>query len=113
MAVTTGMALLAGAAAVVSGSVDVVTGGAMTAGSMYGISYLLSRPTYARWAVKYAELRALRQRVPMAGKTLTLMHLNRLKQMAANDNSLVPIYEKIAAENGVGEHPKDENVPNQ
>lgn len=102
------------------------TGGAITAGADafmtalgsagigYGASLLLSRPSYVKWATKYAQLRGafLRGR-SQAGKLVIgersrptvelITHINKLRQLAANDNELEQLVHSISAENGISE----------
>lgn len=94
-------ALTGGAAMLASGK---IIPAAALAGTGFGASLLLSRPSYVRWVTKYAELRAaaLRGSVNSAAPALAV-HINRLGQLAQHDQALLPVFRDVAAENGIGE----------
>lgn len=90
--------IFAGGGAYASGGMEALLGSLVAGG---GAALIFSRPQYARWAVKYAELRA------RAGQTNAhrelLDHVNGLKLMAANDNALMPAYRAVASDNKIQE----------
>lgn len=71
----------------------------------FGISYLLSRPSYARWATRYLQLKS---GIAEGGRAVSrrpdlIAHINRLGQLAQRDPELIGLYQSLAAENGVVE----------
>lgn len=73
------------------------------AGGLYGVSYMLSRPQYARWTANYLNMRAVAERSPQQVNAAMLTHVNRLAQMARLDPQLEPIVRAITEELGVQE----------
>ena len=103
-------AVTAGATALYSG----VAGLELALGTLifFGTASLLfSRPTYARWSVQYAQLRAAALRAP-PGKAMPTIaaHIERLAIMAKADPRLLPFVERAAAENGIVEGANDKKA---
>ncbi len=92
-----------GAAATMIATGKIIPAAAL-AGTGFGASLLLSRPSYVRWVTKYAELRAaaLRGSVNSTAPAMAA-HINRLGQLAQHDQALLPVFRGVAAENGVVE----------
>jgi len=66
-------------------------------------SVLFSRPAYVNWIAQYARLRAAMARAPVNTTAPRMAALiNQLGQMARKDPALLPAYNAIAAEHGVG-----------
>jgi hypothetical protein len=70
-------------------------------------AYLLSRPQHARWAVRWARLKASTVGPPVdatieawRNKEL-LAQINRLAEMAKTDPELIPILQGVRSENGI------------
>lgn len=112
MAVNVG-GLMTGIGSALAGGWPAVFG---TAAGGLGLSYMLSRPSYARWLVRYMELkgasaqRAIRTLDSAAGGTrragrgidaALTAHINKLGQAAQRDPDLAQIYQSIATEDGV------------
>lgn len=100
--------ILALGGSIFSGSFAPAAGGAATAA---GLSYLLSRPAYARWTASYLQMRANLAKAPQHVTANIATHINRLAQLAKQDPALEPIYRSLAEENGVGQRSdaKDQN----
>lgn len=79
-----------------------------------GMSVLMSRPAYVRWATAYAQLRAAALRAPLntSGGRLTA-HVQRLGLLAQKDPALLPVYRAIAQENGVKQAPDNQKPEEQ
>lgn len=113
MAVNVGGALTAAGAFLSGGWMHVL--GAAAGG--YGLSLLLSRPGYARWATRYLQLKAGASRTArrtggaMTTNKALAAHINRLGQMAQRDEDLLPVYRSIAAEEGIVEGNDNERDP--
>jgi hypothetical protein len=73
------------------------------AGGGFGLSYLLSRPAYARWAVTMLRLKEQAVRSPQALNASIVTHINKLAQMAQRDPELIPVLRAVSGEEGVGE----------
>jgi hypothetical protein len=112
MAVNVG-GLMTGIGSALAGGWPAVFG---TAAGGLGLSYMLSRPAYARWLVRYMELkgasaqRAIRTLDSAAGGTrragrgidaALTAHINKLGQAAQRDPEMAQIYQSIATEDGV------------
>lgn len=91
--------------------------GALASGDVLGLllgpailgsaSLILSRPSYARWAVGYANLRARMIEAPgdayaaaMYNKEL-VAEINRFAELARKNQELIPILEGLRSENGI------------
>lgn len=91
-----------GSAAMAFNGHTALLGAALMSGG--ALSLLLSRPSYVRWAIKYAELRAAALRAPLTTSGPRMVALvNQLGRMAQADPALLPIVRAVAAENGVPE----------
>lgn len=90
--------LSAAAMGVASGNLALVLGPAL---AQTGLSLLLSRPAYARWAVRYANLRAVALRSPQGAKAQIEQHVRTLRNLAEFDPQLAAIAAGIAADNGL------------
>lgn len=94
-----------GLGSVLTGGLSYGTGGLEGligyAGSAYGLSVLMSRPSYARWAVRYAELRADALRSPRGAQARIRSHIGTLLNWAGRDPHLATIAAGIAADNGM------------
>jgi hypothetical protein len=68
-------------------------------GSTYGLSYLLSRPAYARWATRYLQLKAATDRGAKASaRTALVRHVGELAKAARNDPALASIIASVATQ---------------
>jgi hypothetical protein len=92
--------LMATGGAVVTGNVLPLLG---AGGTGLSLSYLLSRPAYARWAVQMMRLREQAIRTPNAINASIVTHINKLAQMAQRDPELIPVLRAVSGEEGVGE----------
>lgn len=74
-------------------------------GGSYGLSVLLSRPTYAKWATKYLALKARAAKGPKAIRANPALsaHVARLGQMAQHEPELIAVHNAIATEDGIVE----------
>lgn len=93
---------------------DVVTPMLVGSGG-WGLSYLLSRPEYAKWAAGMMNLRANSMAAPGKFNAQIASHVNRLGEFAKRDPQLLPVYRAFASENGIvkggsDEQPKDGQV---
>jgi hypothetical protein len=61
------------------------------------MSVLLSRPQYARWAARYAQIKAHALRSPQSARVALHAHLQALKNMAQFDPQLAAIAAEIAS----------------
>ncbi len=100
---------------VTSGKIVLATG---LAGSGMAMSLLLSRPSYVRWVTEYARLRAAVLRAPAqeAPPKITAAlnnHVALLEKMARADQTLIPVANAVAEENGVGESGEKKQAPKQ
>lgn len=74
----------------------------MIGGSGYATAALMSRPQYTRWLSGYLRLRAAqREGLTYGGDLLT--HINKLWQFSKVDPAILPAFEAVAAENGIGD----------
>lgn len=97
---------LAGVASVTAG--DVLTPLAVFGGG-YGLSMVLSRPLYTRWASQYMNLKAAALAAPSKSvDTALTTHVNRLLMLAKEDAALLPVARAIAGEDGISEGQADE-----
>ncbi len=88
----------------VTGTLPYVLG---AAGAGYAASLLFASPKYARWAAGYAALKARGAPKPKIAE-----QVNSLRLLAANDNTLQPIYQAVVQENGLQpEEGQDVNRP--
>ena len=91
--------VLATGGAVASGAIDSITAGMGAAGAGFGAAVLMSRPEYARWMVKYLQLRA-RAKMATDGQSPRIAeHVRALALMAQQDPDLEPVVRQIASEN--------------
>lgn len=74
----------------------------MIGGSGYATAALMSRPQYTRWLAGYLRLRAAQREGLEQGGALTA-HINRLWQFSKSNPALLPAFEAVASENGIGE----------
>lgn len=79
------------------------------AGMTFGLSYLMSRPHYARWAANALKLESQFRRSPQHFNAAMATHVNKLAQMAKNDPQLQPIVQSLAEKLSVGEGAKEED----
>lgn len=79
------------------------------AGGSFGLSYLMSRPHYARWAANALRLQSQFQRSPQQFNAAMATHVNRLAQLAKNDPQLQPIVQSFSEVVSVGEGAKEED----
>lgn len=78
----------------------------------FGLAYLLSRPSLARWSAGYLDLRVrAASAADRASRSQLAAHLNKLGQMAQRDPELGEVYRSLAAENGVIEGQDDKGDP--
>jgi hypothetical protein len=99
-------ALVGSAGSIAAGNIAVPLG---VAGSGLAASILMSRPAYVRWMTTYAQVRAAVARSRINANTARLqVVVNRLGDLAQKDQALLPIYRAVAAENGVGERPNEQ-----
>lgn len=80
-------AIAAGGGSLFSGSVWPILG-SLSAGLAGSI--IFSRPGYAKWAVRYAELREIAKRAPIGGRQLISKHVDLLKKKAETNPELIP-----------------------
>ena len=66
-----------------------------------GTSVLLSRPSYAKWATRYAMLKARATSGPKAVIQPLHAHIRVLADMAKTDPALIPIVSAVTQENGL------------
>lgn len=85
---------------VASGNLALILGPAL---AETGLSVLLSRPAYARWATRYANLRAIALRSPSGARAQIAQHVRTLRNLAAFDPQLATIAAGVAADNGLDE----------
>lgn len=98
--------VMAAGGAVASGAVDVLTAGLGSAASGFGVAYMMSRPEYARWMVRYLDIRA-RQRTLADQRSGPLAeHMRRLGVMAAQDENLREPYEALRRETATNPGPR-------
>lgn len=98
------------ATAIYSGLDSMLTAGAGL-GATASMSYMMSRPSYARWMANYLQMRGNGTAPQVHGHIAA--HINRLRSMAQADPQLVPIARAIAEENGVEEAGDDDRSQNQ
>lgn len=78
-------------------------------GSGYITATLMSRPAYTRWLTTYLRLKSAAGR---SSEGQMVSHINRLWQLAKTEPQLLPAFEAVAIENGVGESSdRDQNKP--
>lgn len=100
-----------GSAAMAFNGHTALLGAALMSGG--ALSLLLSRPSYVKWVTQYAKLRAAALRAPVNSTAPRMaVLLNQLNRMAIKDPALIPVQRAIAAENGVGPQP-DQQQPTQ
>lgn len=80
------------------------------AGSGAALSVLMSRPSYAKWAVAYARTRAQALRGPRSARTAIVGQVRKLQRMAETDPQLAAIAAGAAADNGIREDQKAEQI---
>jgi len=68
-------------------------------GGGFGLSYLMSRPSYAKWATRYAALRAKTAQQGFVRDPALLGQINALGAMSRSDPMLKPIYEHVKLAN--------------
>ncbi len=88
------------AASVASGQTAAALG---IAGSGFGAALLLSRPSYTKWAVQYAKLRAAAQSGSRAAIAPLHRQIRILAGMAKAEPALLPIAAQILEENGLSD----------
>ncbi len=71
----------------------------------YGASLILSRPSYAAWAAKYATLRAHAVTGPRAAIKPLHEWIHKLAVMAGTDPRLIPVVIGVARDNGLDVDP--------
>lgn len=80
--------VLAAGGAVATGAIDAMTAGLGAAGTGLGIAFIMSRPEYARWMVKYLQIKG-RARSAVDGRGSEMAdHLRALSIMAGEDPEL-------------------------
>lgn len=99
MGVNVGGIIASGTALATGNIVPMLAG----AGGGFGLSYLMSRPAYARWAVTMLRLQEQAVRTPQAVNAAIVTHMNRLAQMAQRDPELMTVYRSMSGEDGVGQ----------
>lgn len=72
-----------------------------SAASGASLSLLMSRPAYAKWAVKYARLRAQALASPNGARSHLQSHVRTLRQMAEHDPQLAAVASGVASDNGI------------
>ena len=70
-------------------------------GGGYGLSYLMSRPAYAKWATRYAALRSNVAQKGFVRNPALLGQINALGNMTRLDPMLKPIYDHVKEDNGL------------
>ena len=65
------------------------------------LSLLMSRPAYAKWAVKYARLRANVLASPNGVRSHLQSHVRTLQRMAEHDPQLAAVAAGVASDNGI------------
>lgn len=104
--------VFAGLGSLLTGTWPYATG---VAASGFGLSYLMSRPSYAKWAVSFLELKAAAAQSgrAMSRRSDLFAHINKLGQWAQRDPELLEIYRSLAAEDGVIERGNEEQHDEQ
>lgn len=96
-------ALAAGGGSLFSGSVWPILG-SLSAGLAGSI--IFSRPSYAKWAVRYAELREIAKRAPIGGRQLIAKHVDLLKKKAETNPELIPALSAVLSDiDGTAQQP--------
>lgn len=90
-----GIAATAGTA--ISGGLAGIVYLAGAVGSTYALSYLLSRPGYARWATRYLQIKATGSKgSSVAMRPAVVRQIGQLAKMARNDPALASIVASLA-----------------
>lgn len=74
-------------------------------------SVVFSRPSYARWAIGYAQLKAAIRQAPAAMSGPMAAHIGRLESMARSDPALLPLLRNIQSENEKSDQQVDNPRP--
>ena len=83
-----------------TGAIDTLTAGLGSAGTGFGVAYLMSRPEYARWLSRYLDLRARQARARDARQVPIGEHIRRLGAYANEDPQLSEIYDTVRRQHG-------------
>lgn len=90
--------VLTAAGAVATGAIDTLTAGLGSAMGGFGTAYMMSRPAYARWMVRYLDAKATNLE-RAASRPIPMREIVRqLAAYAKQDPNLTPIYEAVAAQ---------------
>ncbi len=102
--------LVAGVGAIAAGN---IAGPLQILGGSLAVSYLLSRPLYARWAAQLLQLKSVSAQAPGRLNAEITAHVNRLGEWARRDPELMPIYAAVARENGIKERNQGDDRENE